>query len=505
MPISLLLALFLAFGFDFATDAGPGRAAARLSAAETWARLGEVASGLLLVAVFSLLVGRLVAYRVARSGRASSSVRRAYGLGVRAADLLSVLVYGWMIHEVEWPRVVRSGLGLGDPVLLDDALILLPFLLAQFSGWCGIYVAERALRAARGAPSPGGLRRYLWLKGRQTLGMVLPVAALYALGTDTVHRLWPVSRESPWDQPLSLVVMGVAVLVLAPALIRISWPTRPLPPGPLRDRLEHVASRVGFRCTDILVWDTNFVVVNAGVTGSLPWFRYVLLTDALVEGLSPHEVVAVFGHEVGHIAHRHLIYFGFFILASLGLLATTEGAIGQIVDTLPIPAWIAATPGLAVAAQASAFLGVVVVYFLVVFGHVSRRFERQADIFGCRVVSCGVDDCPPHRDPDVRPAGDPGPAIVARRGIPPAPLCPVGIRIFTAALTNVAMLNGMRPTAWSWRHGSIVRRIHFLEGLEGRSDAERGFQRGVTRLRLGMAVVLLGGIGLAWFTGLVPH
>ena len=46
---------------------------------------------------------------------------------------------------------------------------------------------------------------------------------------------------------------------------------------------------------------------------------------------------------------------------------------------------------------------VVGVYFWLVFGLLSRRFERQADVFGCRAVSCGRPDCPPHADYDGPP------------------------------------------------------------------------------------------------------
>jgi len=60
-------------------------------------------------------------------------------------------------------------------------------------------------------------------------------------------------------------------------------------------------------------------------------------------------------------------------------------------------------------------------------------------------------------------------------------LCPVGIRIFANALVNVASLNGMELRTRSWRHGSISRRIAFLESLEGRSEAERRFQVEVRR------------------------
>ncbi len=71
-------------------------------------------------------------------------------------------------------------------------------------------------------------------------------------------------------------------------------------------------------------------MVNACVTGILPGFRYVLLTDALIDSLTPHEIAAVFGHEIGHIAHRHLLYFGFFFMGSLGVLTV----LGEMVATV---------------------------------------------------------------------------------------------------------------------------------------------------------------------------
>ena len=44
--------------------------------------------------------------------------------------------------------------------------------------------------------------------------------------------------------------------------------------------------------------------------------------------------------------------------------------------------------------------GVLALYFWIVFGQLSRRFERQADVFGSKVVSCDLADCPPHNDLD---------------------------------------------------------------------------------------------------------
>ena len=311
MPFSLLIALFLAFGTDSPANLGP------ISRSELAPRLRETLLGVSLVASVAGALGRWVAFRTSRRGKPSLGLRRLHAWGARGLEGLTLAVYGWMIHDVGWPWVVHSGWGFRGAILIDDVLILLPFLLMQLAGWWGLYPAERALRI-RGDV---GLGRHLALKARGSLGMVLPVVLLFAAGQDLAHRLWPKAAESLWALPVGLIVMGGLVLVLSPIFVRLAWPTRPLPPGPLRDRLERLARRFGFRCTDILVWDTGHVVVNAGVTGALPWFRYVLLSDALVDCLDDHQIAAVFGHEIGHIAHRHLLYFGFFFLGSLGVMA----------------------------------------------------------------------------------------------------------------------------------------------------------------------------------------
>ena len=219
------------------------------------------------------------------------------------------------------------------------------------------------------------------------------------------------------------------------------------------------------------------------MTGSLPRFRYVLLTDALIDRLDDYEVAAVFGHEIGHIAHRHLLYFGFFFLGSLGVLALLGESDRRPLLALSTRRWAARLirSWRRCRSRRRRSCSAVGLYFLVVFGHVSRRFERQADVFGCRAVSCGQADCPPH----ARPRRHAGP------GTPRRTLCPVGIRIFANALANVATLNGMEPEARSWRHGSIARRIAFLEGLEGQPEAETPVpDRGLA----GSACVALGSI-----------
>jgi STE24 endopeptidase len=489
MPLSLLIALVLAFGFDLHPEGGA------LAHEDLVNREWEAAGGLSLIAAVAIALGQWVALRAARPGGPDAACRRLFYFGGRTIEVLTLAVFAWIIHGLDWPRVVERGWGFRQAILIDELLVLAPFLLGQLVGWWGLYAAETAIRRARYGPGRVvGLARHMILKARQSWGLVLPAATVYALARDLLRNTWPGAVQGPSAQLAGMVLMGLFVLVMAPLFVRLTWPTRPLPAGALRDRLEQLAQRFRFRCTDILVWDTGGTLVNAGVTGALPWYRYVLLSDALIDGLEDREIEAVFGHEVGHIAHKHLSFFGFFFVGSMGVMGLAERGIGLLLGlgpSLPVWPWGADQATLADLARGGILLLGFALYFLLVFGFLSRRFERQADVFGCRTVSCNRAECPPHADLNGCPTT-----------LPPATaLCPVGIRIFANALANVASMNGMEHSARSWRHGSIHGRIRFLEGLEGRPDAVRSFQKRVGLLRLFVALALLACLAAAFWSG----
>jgi STE24 endopeptidase len=477
MPVSLLIALLLAFGIDPPPLGVPP--------SDVVPRVLEMCGGITVVGLLAFGLGFWVSFQVSQSGYATSRVRRRYALGVRVLTLVSLLVYAWIIHMLGWSKLVRANWGLQGIVLVDDLMVFLPYLMIQLLVWWGLFKAERALQIQLGASSATRLGRYLVLRSRQSLGLIMPVVLMYLIRRDLLDRFWPNWDDYSLAQPIEIALLGAFILMISPAFVRLAWPTRPLPPGPLRRRLERIAARVGFRCTDILVWDTSHLMVNACVTGILPGYRYVLLSDALIDSLSPLEAAAVFGHEIGHVAHRHLLYFAFFFLGSFGVLSVMAELVSKLGPPLTLLASL--TPWRPVAfsevIQAIMLLTALGVYFWLVFGQLSRRFERQADVFGSKVVSCDQHECPPHRDldSDISPESDPRTKTK---------LCPVGIRIFAEALANVARFNGLDPNGRSWRHGSIAQRIAFLEGLERHPDREPSFQRSVTHLRLGLGFVL---------------
>ncbi len=499
MPLFLLVALFLAFGADSVVIPGtvpPGSIPTRVATIIGWvAGVGLVAR----------LVSVGVAARAHRPGlRSVPGPRRLFRWGRKVVNCLTLGGYAWAVLVLDWPEIVRSVWGWRNAILVDEILILAPFLAAEVAGWWGLAWGDAAVRVESAAlfgavaMPPPSVGRYVVNQARQTLGMVLSAAFLFAFGQDLARWIWPERLASPNFQLGLMVTLGGSVLILAPAFVRLSWPTRPLPAGPLRDRLERVAARFRFRCTEILVWETGGGVVNAGVTGATPWFRYVLLTDALLDGLNDHEIAAVFGHEVGHARHRHLTFFGLFFVGSVGVMTL----IGTSVDASLIEAIspLALAPIWMTLVQGGTVLAAGLVYFGFVFGHLSRRFERQADVFGARAVSCDQPVCPPHPDPYQAHS----PAALAKLD-ERAPLCPVGLRTFSNALRAVAALNGIDPGARSWRHGSIARRVAFLEGLEGHPDRERAFQAGIVRLRVALAVLLALALILAFETGAIEQ
>jgi STE24 endopeptidase len=480
MPFLLLLFLTLACLPDEWSPPFTGLDSPLLIALLTW-------GGVVLVLGSAAFLNRKIGVLV-RDGRRELAQRRYsswrfyHQLGLLGAYSLSLYVFGW-----GW--AVQQFLTAGK--LLPpgaEFLILAPFLVPFILGWAIFFSADRALHApAVSDPSgPYGSRwTYVGVHLRQNLAFVF-IPLLLVIVNKGIHAAVP-DPTNEWQTELNFVQIGLLLLLFLcmPLLLRFVLGLEPLPAGPLRDRLEATARRLRFRCTNLLLWNTRRGVANAMVAGVLPWLRYVVFTDGLLIDLTPEEVDAVFGHEIGHVKHHHMLYYIGFLLISVFSL-TLVGA--EMLQHYPVvkqwlndytPQYLAVVPA----------VGVLGAYIFLVFGFLSRRCERQADIFGCRAVSCANPACPGEHEQG---------AALALRG---RGLCPAGIRTFVDALEKVAALNGIpreRP-GWlhSWQHSTIARRVDFLQRMRSDPTLEPRFQRTVRVVKWG---VLLGlGACLAFF------
>ncbi len=447
----------------------------------------------LLQGVFAALIAR----RVQRMVRADLSLREGamhFYTRARFYHTLSLMVgFGLSLFVLGWGWAVHSLWGSErGPWLGADLLLLLPYVAAQLLSWNCFYNAERAIHqshlelfhltlATEGTaldpvsdrPRFWSRRGYLAFHARQTLALVmLPVLLLVT--EKEVRRLLPEEWLTVTSQGSILGIAGALTLFLAmPWILRLVLGLRPLPDGPLRHRLMALSQRLGFRCTDILLWNTRSGIANAMVAGVFPFLRYVLLTDRLIEELTPEEVEAVFGHEIGHVKHQHMLYYLVFMLASIAIM--TQALTPFLEDLDGLWNWqnredLAVLPMIAV-------LGA---YIFFVFGFLSRRCERQADIFGCRAASCA-------QTAEER-------LLAVPRRVKSPELCPEGIQTFIGALEKVAILNGIsreKPGFFqSWQHSTIARRVAFLEQMMADPQLEARFQRRVLLVKCGLLAIL---------------
>jgi len=386
------------------------------------------------------------------------------GVGGRAIHLISVAAQVYLVAVLAglmlagWGGLINQRLGLQRVPLLGKALALGPFVAALVIHWWAVYPLEHAMRlrlraqmALDGeAPLPVWSRRqFVAFNVRHHLLFVAVPAALIFLALDLPAAL----GASPEAGAIALVA-AAGVLVMAPTIIVWVWRTRPLPAGALRRRLDDYCRRIGLTYRQLLVWDTDGVVVNACVMGLLRPVRYVLLSDALLGRLDADAVESIFAHEAGHVVHHHI---GYLVLFTTGLLLVCATGAEAVARALDLSSDWAEAAGLLAAGVA----------WLPLFGALSRRFERQADVFAAASGGDGPD----------------------------APLTGEGVARFTNALLAVGRLNGIWPRQRNFRHGSIHRRLDYLQELSAGGGSAADVDATVARLKVGIWVLL--GVGTA--------
>lgn len=238
---------------------------------------------------------------------------------------------------------------------------------------------------------------------------------------------------SPWGD---LVLFSVFVFFLAlffPPLVKWLWGCKPLPEGPLRDRIVAFCKTQNFH-SDILSWPLfEGQVLTAGIMGIVPKLRYLLLTPALLATLNEEELNSVLAHEIGHVKKMHLVLY---ILLFLGF-SVLAGALAEPIPYIILTSdlfyqllgwWDLSPETLLGVMGAMPLLVLLLIYFRFIFGYFIRNFERQADLYVFKAQG----------------TSDP----------------------INSSFEKIARLSGNRREEKSWHHFGIGERIAFLEKCE---------------------------------------
>ena len=492
---------------------------------EASASVGGVADRPLGPAVFLGFYGLLVLVMRLWSGLLARRIThgnlgrtlRGYGRVLLVARFMVPTWFGIGLFLLGWGHLVNDLTGRLDPLELPGVLLgTLPAFAAWAGLWWSQYPADRSLRehtllddleSDLPVHAPPSFRSYFTSNLRlQLLFTAAPVLAILlirdvlALAVQAAGGPGALGSAEGVDFATMLASTGL-VFVFAPELLRRVLHTQPLPDSPLRRRLEALCRRVGMRYRDILLWRTQNNMGNAAVMGIAPPVRYILLSDLLLERMDDEQIEAVFAHEVGHVVHRHMAWYVVVILIFTLALLSIERV---------VPKEMPALEGVPQGVVDVGLQLLVLVVFLVYFGFLSRRFERQADVYAARVIEANAAKGAGFRVAGSEFAAFPIPPVPEPRTLNPEPspathVGPYGATVFASALHRVALMNNIplaprpRPrrgvtrrvghaldgfvdSLHNWLHGSIHHRMEYLRGLSRDPALTGRFDKFMVRL-----------------------
>ena len=338
-------------------------------------------------------------------------------------------------------------------------LTALCFLLLFFIYISIVYYWEYNIYILLHPDSPGRAM-YIYSNLSFSLPMLLPWLFISLIG-DAFLFLPNGSFKSMLDsvigESIQFVILLMIIALFAPKFIKRLWRCVPLPEGIYRDCIDSTCKSAGIGYSNILYWPIfGGKMITAGVMGLTKKFRYILVTNALIESLSLEELRGVIAHEIGHVKKGHLIkYFISVLLFSFVIVNIVNSGLFLCYQMLGADHIHMAT------IMFTCFMILfLVVYFRLIFGYFMRNFEREADIFAFQMIGSA------------------------------APLI--------SAFNKITFYSGRPPTQPNWHHFSIAQRIAYLERCENSPEWINYHDRKVKRSMAAYIVGVLIFIGLSF-------
>jgi Zn-dependent protease with chaperone function len=302
---------------------------------------------------------------------------------------------------------------------------------------------------------------WLLISGGFDLMQLLPLGS--------IHNL----VDTPVGQILFFALLMIIFMILAPPLVVRLWSCQPLKPGTIRSLIESFCQTENFHVREIVLWPgQGGVFITAGVMGLFGRYRYLLVTQGLLDVLDDQELRAVLAHEMGHVKEHHLFFYLIFLLGYLVLAYAISGVSFLLFLTSDLPLTLLIRTDhefmtLLSIISTLPLLVLLVFYFRFLFGFFIRNFERQADLYGLSVM------------------GRPYPLI--------------------SALEKVALYSGNIRDVPSWHHFSIKERVDFLTEAAGSPSLSRKHRGKIRKALVGylVGIIAVGVFGYLFYSGAV--
>jgi len=336
---------------------------------------------MLFVMSLGFVIAKLIFVNIKKGRRfLSSSLRSGYLISLLVLFFVFLLYFHWRYFLLS---LDVAGISLGKILVVKDLLLLLPAFLFYVAALFPLFKLEKAVRREK-----FGFAQYADFQLRLLLAP-LPLIIFISLFEDLANLLNDkfglLDRLQFIAPTLTLLLMILPVVLIAvafPFFIRFILRTKKMPDDELHRSLKNVAAIAGVKFRRILIWETrDFKLPNAMVVGFFAKVRYVFITDAILQEFTDEQIEAVFAHELGHAKKGHLLWYFSTLLSYI-----------FFEYLLVEPALISS--GLAFRLEPDAiysalnFVSISLLVFLLflLLGVFSRRFERQADLFGAKLI-----------------------------------------------------------------------------------------------------------------------
>lgn len=339
-----------------------------------------------LAAVFAI-VTRLRFRRIEKRLDSGSAAQLDHAFNARLTRqfILAVGLFAFDIYGLSLPSFLNQIPLFTTTPTLAALLFMLLFVAYLAIVWASAWPTYRILY-----DSGLSRRTYVFSNISFSTPILLPWFLLSAI-IDLINALpFALPKQllaTPGGQVTYFMVFLVAVAVLGPFLIQKFWRCRPLESGDQRSRIENLCRRANLKYSEILYWPIfGGSMITAGVMGLVNRFRYLLVTEGLLQFLTPGEIDAVVAHEIGHVKRKHLLFYLFFFACYLLIsYASMDLIVFLLLDAKPVRLfirWGAVSQATAVSfAFSLCTIVLFLVYFRFIFGFFMRNFERQADTY----------------------------------------------------------------------------------------------------------------------------
>ncbi|MEM9413605.1 MAG: M48 family metalloprotease, partial [Planctomycetota bacterium] len=342
-------------------------------------------AGVLVLSVIPILGAAFQAFATARLADSNFSLKtdmRFVKLSTVAHSLLWMVCSFLTVYLFQWQFVIRQQWNWGRVILLDELLIMTPALISLIGSWAVQFESQASL-----IPAKDRFRErfdYVMIRCRVYLFIVLAPILLILLAKDLMPYVQNISPAI--GAGLSLLVM-TSLLCFMPWIVRIIWKNHPMPASARKQPLLDLCHAHGLTIRDIRVWDTGLQLVNALVAGVVPRFRFLMVSDLLLETFPTHELHAILRHEAGHVRLKHLqTRIGFVLLPVLSLLAF-EFDPNRTFDSLTK---YCLQEVLALPVQPNLIIGLLFFgYMVAVTAWLSRKMEFEADLYAIGALMRG--------------------------------------------------------------------------------------------------------------------